>query len=150
MTDYTFERNFYAKLKKEIERKYKNRYLETSHNSENKFGLYFGIKNVSNDYRLRLKSNAGVTMHIVVDNNHEKHFFDYLKNNINTMENDVGKNLELKHPKENDRCKQIRLEYSCDLTDKTEEKLAICTISSDAILLMESVLKLYNDFINKP
>lgn len=147
MTDYTFYRKFYAKLKKEIERKYKNKYLNISHNSETKFGLYFGIKNVSNDYRVRLKKNPGVKMHIVVDNKYEKQFFDYLKSNINILENDVGKILELKQPKENDRYKQIILEYSCDLKNETEEKLAICTLSSDAILLMESVIKLHEKFI---
>jgi len=140
-----FYKSFYSDLENEIRKKYTNANLRKNHKNENKFGLYFGIKGVSNDYRTRLKRNPGVKIHIVVDSKKQNHvFFDYLVQNIDAMESKVGLNLE--YNDDNNRYKQIYFDYLIDLNEEDNRKVALDYVSSKAILLMEEVLKLHSQF----
>jgi len=142
----SFYSQFFTDLKNEIMEKYDNENLKQNHKHENKFGLDFGITGVSNNYRVRLEKKPGVRLDIVVDSNKKNHgFFDYLKKkeNIVFMESEVSEKLEVK---DNKRYKRISLDYSIDLNENPNEKIALDYLSSKAILLMEAVLKLYNQY----
>ncbi|MGL4669685.1 MAG: hypothetical protein ACRCVG_03680 [Methanobacteriaceae archaeon] len=142
-----FYGKFYSDLEVEIRKKYPSgNYLEVSLKDENKFGLYFirGAKYVSNNYRTRLKKKQGVTMAVVVDFKKEKKFLDFLLKNINTIEHDVGEKF---HDDDNKVYKKISLDYTANLNDDAERKVALDWLSDKAVLLMGSVLKLHNQFI---
>ena len=140
-----FYKNFYSDLENEIRKKYTNGNLRKNHKHGNQFGLDFGIKAVSNDYRTRLNRNPGVKIHIVVDSKKENSaFFDYLVQNINAIESKVGLNLE--YNDDNNRYKQIYFDYLIDLNEEDNRKVALDYVSSKAILLMEEVLKLHSQF----
>nr|WP_302577857.1 DUF4268 domain-containing protein [Methanobrevibacter arboriphilus] len=140
---------FYKDLEKEIKRKYKNNSNIKRWSGGDKFGLNFGLKGVYNNYRISKpetdpKLRIDITIH---DKEENEDFYYFLKNKITDMEDEVGEKLELK---DNSKYHLISYYYPFDIINNdndTERKLALCELSSNAIILMESVLKLHKEFI---
>ena len=135
-------------LQKEIEKKYKKLIKWGPYTNEANFGFGFGIKDVFNNYAIRLKqpNNLGLSIGMTIDSDND--FFEYLKDkkNITFLEEEIKEIL--KPSKENETHKRIYFDYLIDLNNITDcnRKILLCELSYKATLLMKAVSKLHDRY----